>query len=138
MRMFTRRYRAARDAAADARSRVSAFAAACGFGGDALADIECAVGESIANAIEHGNQASGWFTVTCSFADRTLGIEVKDRGSGFSPPEAARGLPNTLRGWGIFMMRAFMDSVTFADGGTRVRLEKRLAEPTFNPPDRPA
>jgi hypothetical protein len=39
-------------------------------------------------------------------------------------------LANPFRGWGIQLMRNLVDSLTFHEGGTRVRLKKRLTNQT--------
>jgi anti-sigma regulatory factor (Ser/Thr protein kinase) len=127
MKLFTTRYRGEAYSARPARAGICSFASSCGFHGEALADVECAAGEAIANAIEHGNRSHGWFTVTCSFRQGLLSVEIKDRGPGFEVPIPPPVRPRFVtRGWGLFMMRALVDSVTFEENGTRVRLEKRL------------
>jgi len=113
--------------ATTARRAVSTFARSCGFGAVDLADIECAAGEAVANAIEHGNRERDYFELHCEFDGTTLAIEVKDRGKGFSEVPAPRlDAAPRLRGWGIFLMRSLVDRVTFFEGGSGVRLEKKL------------
>lgn len=102
---------------------VAAFARSCGFLPDEVRDVEIAVGEAIANAVEHGNKSAGSFSLCARFEGGLLAIEVKDGGSGFLPDAPAE--PKAYRGWGILLMRHLVDSISFHDGGTRVRLEKR-------------
>ncbi len=100
-----------------------------GYGYDAhdLADIETAVGEALANAVEHGHREGSTFEVHV-FADRAhVVIEVQDDGAGFaaSHPRDNPGY-DAPRGFGIFLMRHLMDRVDYSNNGTRVRLAKRL------------
>ncbi len=127
MRTFKARYRSEPPSVAVARRAVSDFARVCGFDRSALADIESAVGEALANAVEHGHRDDGWFRVFCEFEAETLVTEVKDLGSGFDfhQPIAMDAAELRPRGFGRTIMRACMDDVHYADGGTRVRLVKR-------------
>ncbi len=120
--------------ATKARSAVTVFATSQGFSGDALCDIQTAVGEAVANAIEHGNRHRGFFSVVCRFDRGTLSIEVSDGGAGFD--DATRPVENlqqrrtpSLRGYGLYIMRTLMTRVAFRDGGTTVVLEKQLGVP---------
>ena len=132
MPLLRRRFLAVPGSAAKARSAVSLFSSLHGFSGDELSDIETAVGEAVANAIEHGNRMRGAFTLTCTFEDGMLQISVSDSGAGFDdatkPPidtTPERRTPS-LRGYGIYLMRTLMHRVSFEDGGTTVVLEKRF------------
>jgi serine/threonine-protein kinase RsbW len=108
------------------------FAADCGFDGQALHDIECAVGEALANATEHGHrEGAAGFEVVVRLSDGALIVEIQDSGAGFDRPEAhqaARPLSSAPRGFGIFLMRELMDEITYSEGGTRVRMIKRLPD----------
>jgi anti-sigma regulatory factor (Ser/Thr protein kinase) len=97
--------------------------------------VVLAVGEAVANAIEHGRSA-GMFSVECQFEAGSIIIEVADEGRGFAEwqqVETARsGIrretlgPNDIpmRGFGIKIMHEMMDKVSYHDGGRRVRLVK--------------
>jgi anti-sigma regulatory factor (Ser/Thr protein kinase) len=130
MRTFKASYRSERCSVAVARRAVSDFARVCGFDRGALGDIEAAVGEALANAVEHGHCELGWFRVICEFEADTLMTEVKDLGAGFDfeQPVAAEVAELRPRGFGRTIMRACMDDVHYDDGGTRVRLIKRVSE----------
>lgn len=113
-----------------ARRAVARFAAECGFANDSVSDIALAVGEACNNAAEHGHVVHGFFTVECQFTAGTISIVVQDVGRGFDP--SGKGEPmepeqRGVRGLGIFIMRALMDSVTFSqtNQGTKVVLSKR-------------
>jgi anti-sigma regulatory factor (Ser/Thr protein kinase) len=128
MRTFKARYRSELPSVAVARRAIGDFARVCGFHQVALDDIESAVGEALANAVEHGHRDHGWFRVTCEFEAEALTIEVKDLGGGFDfhQPVCAERTELRPRGFGRTIMRACMDDVHYADGGTRVRLIKRV------------
>ena len=64
-----------------------------------------------------------------------LTIEIKDNGVGFAPAcRHERPAMFVLRGYGMSIMRVLMDAVEYSEGGTRVRLVKRL-EVSFTPCD---
>jgi serine/threonine-protein kinase RsbW len=124
---FSSRYEATPFGARLARYAVVSVAEACGFYGEPLFDIETAVGEALTNAIEHGNKLRGRFLVSASYEHGRLTVEVRDAGAGFS--EAERDESVEHRGFGIVLMRALVDRISFHDGGRCVRLEKRLVSP---------
>jgi len=103
------------------------------LGGARLDDLKLAVTEACSNAIEA--HQSAWtdepVVVRCELDDRTVTVEVADRGGGFDPtdvsaiPEVTD--PNRLRhesGLGIPLMRTLADELVFdqATNGTTVRL----------------
>jgi serine/threonine-protein kinase RsbW len=112
-----------------ARRDVVEFAASCGFSGQALDDIEVAVGEGLANAVEHGVRGDGGFVVMVRVENGSLVIEIKDDGRGFDHGKvcaAAHPPVEALRGFGTFIMRELMDAVQYSEAGTRLELRKRL------------
>ncbi len=112
-----------------ARRDVVEFARACGFRGQSLDDIEAAVGEGLANAVEHGHRDQGVFEVWVQRRAHELIVEIKDSGGGFDHGKvcAHAGPPvEALRGFGTFIMREVMDDVHYSEFGTRLRLIKRL------------
>jgi anti-sigma regulatory factor (Ser/Thr protein kinase) len=99
------------------------------FSGQSLHDIECAVGEALANAVEHGAKQDGVFAVACSVIGDKLVIEITDSGEGFqyrSGERAGDDAPCATRGYGTHIMCSFMDRVAYSERGTRLRLMKRL------------
>lgn len=105
-----------------------------GFDGDASLNISLAVREAATNAVIHGNRKDESKKVLVRFGveDGTLRIWIRDQGGGFDPEAVAdpRDAANLARtsGRGIFLMRSFMDSVSFlrhADDGMEVCLAKR-------------
>lgn len=116
--------------AAQARTRVRAFAAEAGMAADALDEMEVAVGEAVTNAILYGSPtAASLVSVSARVQADRLEVEVHDQGSGFDP-EVTRDefSQSALGGRGLLLMRALMDDVHFQhDGqGTRVTLARRV------------
>jgi anti-sigma regulatory factor (Ser/Thr protein kinase) len=106
-----------------ARKAVADFAAAWLHGTDST-DFEVAVGEALANAIEHGKCSC--LTVDCVYARQRLVAEIAQNGLGFEPPRDRRAPEQgSLRGYGLFIMQSLLDRLEFHENGTRVRLVKR-------------
>jgi anti-sigma regulatory factor (Ser/Thr protein kinase) len=129
VRTYAARFESQGPSVAVARHAVVDFARACGFVGDTLCDIECAVGEALANAVEHGHCDGATIEVSCAFRDARLTVEIKDPGPGFDRKRGF-GMPAVRgpfwRGYGIHIIKTLMDDVTYLERGTRVRLVKRL------------
>jgi anti-sigma regulatory factor (Ser/Thr protein kinase) len=96
----------------------------CGFETPDLGDIEVAVGEALANAVEHGTRDLGFITVTCSYGGDGLLVEIRDEGTGFDHAAGARRDPRSIRGFGISLMRSLMDDVRYLASGNVVQLFK--------------
>jgi anti-sigma regulatory factor (Ser/Thr protein kinase) len=132
---YRRNYPQTSQAIRRARLDVVEFAKRCGFVDQALSDIEVAVGEGLANAVEHGNDVDGGFDVAVRRDAWTLVVEIKDRGAGFDHGTVcARERPphDALRGFGTFIMREFMDEIRYTEAGTRLQLRKRLPATTVD------
>ena len=111
---------------------------ACGFSEAEIHDVVLAVGEAVANAIEHG-RSLGLFSVECRFAEDVLTVDVVDEGRGFASWDQVRSARSgfgkdglqieaaPLRGFGIRIMFEMMDEVSYHEGGRRVRLIKHRA-----------
>jgi anti-sigma regulatory factor (Ser/Thr protein kinase) len=104
--------------------------------GVAPLDLEAllfAVGEALANAVEHAH-SRGDIEIFASLDDAELMATVVDYGRGFSiVPNEVRALPDGLceRGRGIPIMQRFVDAVSvesIPDGGTTVTLRRRRRE----------
>jgi serine/threonine-protein kinase RsbW len=107
-----------------ARRSIARFAQAWLTGRD-LTDFECAIGEALANCVDHGGGQE--ISVHCFCDGDWLVVEVGDSGRGFRPPRTVERPANgPLRGYGLFLMHQLMDRVEFVDGGRRVRLSRRL------------
>nr|WP_239522592.1 SpoIIE family protein phosphatase [Geodermatophilus sabuli] len=118
---------------AGVRRRVTAWAAAAGLPADTAEDLQLALGEALANAVEHAF-AGGTGAGECSYrlapdGDGAVRVEVRDTGVWRPPPED-RG----HRGRGLEMISALGADVTVSheDGaGTAVRF--RLVPPPVGP-----
>ena len=123
-----------------ARSVVVAVATGVeGLDVDRLEDLRLAVSEACTNAIE-AHQAGGVeqrVVVRCVRSGSSLEVSIEDRGSGFEPEAVAAGPAvgepaaeqlRAERGWGLQLIRALVDDVTFerSGPGTAVRLRLDL------------
>jgi len=96
---------------------IGRFARLCGFSLQEEADIATAAGEAlIAAAQRDAAKRAGGFSVTCTFENNELRIEIQ---SCTDSEEPQRG------GFGTIIMRRLMNEVAYSRGGTRVRLVKR-------------
>ncbi|HOI55171.1 MAG TPA: ATP-binding protein [Phycisphaerae bacterium] len=102
-----------------------------GFNGDSCFAVKLALEESLVNAVKHGNHFDPKRSVTIQYAitPDCVRISVKDEGAGFDPqkvpdPTAVENLTKPS-GRGIMLMRAYMDEVTYGDGGRSVTLVKK-------------
>jgi serine/threonine-protein kinase RsbW len=95
-------------------------------------DIEMALLEALANAVTHGNGENSCKSVhaTCRcYMDGEVALTVRDEGRGFDPsvlvdPTFRENLLIT-HGRGIYLMKKFMDEVSFEEGGTVVLMRKK-------------
>ena len=121
-----------------ARAMVSAFAAQLNPTFDELSDIKCAVSEAVTNAIVHGyRDMIGQIIISVKlYDDRSVRLEVKDRGCGIPDVEAAMAPlfttdPDGERsGMGFTVIENFMDSLIVKSSpgkGTRVVMRKKLS-----------
>ena len=111
-----------------ARRVIVEFARTCGLPERASDDLTCAVGEALANAVEHGFRDRTYFAVRCWREGDAILVEVEDDGRGFDPDERLEPDGNATRGYGITIMRSLVDEVTFKRNGRLVRLRKALVE----------
>jgi serine/threonine-protein kinase RsbW len=96
-------------------------------------EIETALREALANAVEHGCSGDPTKFVQCSVVfeeDRSVLIVVSDPGPGFNP----KRLPNPTkgehlyegRGRGIYLINHLMDEVRFKRGGAEIHMRSRF------------
>jgi anti-sigma regulatory factor (Ser/Thr protein kinase) len=101
---------------------------------DVVKDVELAVGEACANAVEHvPDESCNEILVRFSIDPTQLMVEVVDRGQGFDPESAAAADGEGKQGWddpgglGLVVIRGVMDDVTIECDeatGTCVRMVK--------------
>ncbi len=100
------------------------------FTEDIQEQINLAVIEAGTNAIKHGNKENPIKKATIEFtlAEGKLEIVIEDEGDGFTRKEVADPLDpeNLLKssGRGLFLMEACMDSVTYENNGTIIKMVK--------------
>jgi serine/threonine-protein kinase RsbW len=96
------------------------------------ASIELAVHEALVNAVLHGNHEDPSKRVDvvclCSIDGEVL-LTIRDQGQGFDtsaiPDPTAPENQLSAHGRGIYLMRASMDEVHFAEGGVVVHMRKK-------------
>lgn len=97
---------------------------------DVLADVVLALSEACANVIWHSGDQEG-YAVRVEVDDGRCVVQVTDRGRGPGRAMSEHDVPHPLavRGRGLSMMRAVMDSVVVEappSGGTSVQLVRTL------------
>lgn len=113
---------------ASARNYIAGIAEGLGFDKSAVYDIKVAVGEALANAIEHGSPQAQTNKVKISCRHTTDEMTIKISDEGVFKREIPSGGPNSgYRGHGIHLMLALMDAVMIDESphGTTVSLVKR-------------
>ncbi len=118
----------------EAALQAAEFAKFHGFDDDFISAIDLAVRESVANAVNHGNNFDETKQVELTFSKSAIGFEisVRDFGAGFAPDEIPdpTNPVNLLKasGRGILFMRSFMDEVEWFNhdsGGMVVKMFKK-------------
>jgi serine/threonine-protein kinase RsbW len=86
--------------------------------------------EACINAFEHSKSITGKITIRFVTQKNKLLIIVRDYGKGFDPASIIRKRFSSIRnrGWGIIIMKRFMNSVTFDSNkeGSQVKMTKYL------------
>ena len=113
-----------------ARSVVAAVAASVeGIADDRLEDLRVAVSEACTNAVSthSANDTDGRVIVSCRRTEDRFEVVIEDSGAGLDPAT----LPDTdAGGWGLQLIEALVDGVTFkaaGEGGTSVELVMELS-----------
>jgi PAS domain S-box-containing protein len=112
---------------APTRAALRGWLTRAGMDSEQSMDVLIAVGEAVANSIEHGHRELPEGTVklrAAAVADR-LHLTVVDTGT-WKPP---RPDANSHRGRGIMLMRALMENVTIepSETGTTIHMHTRIA-----------
>jgi serine/threonine-protein kinase RsbW len=116
-----------------ARMAACTLASVLDFTYDTVKDIELAVGEACANAVEHaGGVECETILVRFRFDHRHLAVEVIDRGPGFDITEIEAEDSGKAKsgGLGLVVIQSVMDQVEIrcdAQSGTCVRMVKYRA-----------
>lgn len=121
-----------------ARVVISAFATQLSPTIEEISDIKTAVSEAVTNAIIHGYEGTQGAVILSAAIDdqRTLTVEVEDRGKGIADLEQAMqpfytSHPELERsGMGFAVMQSFMDAlevISTVGEGTCVRMRKHFA-----------
>jgi len=122
----TRRLRLASEDSpiAAVRQAIDHLAEEHGLSDDACFELQLAVSEAVANALRHGSAEAPHVDIVMGAHDGVIEVEVQDRGR-FRPRLGVE----TESGRGLSLMVALLDEVEFCagDGGTRVRMRKRLS-----------
>ena len=114
------------------RGRIAAFARAAGAGEGDLSELLAALGEALANAIEHSGTTEP-IEVSAWVAGDDLTVQVVDHGTGFIPdPIVPPRTPREVlaeRGRGLLIMSRCADAISVESGpgrGTAVTLSRHL------------
>ncbi len=111
-----------------ARMAACAVASHMDFTYDVVKDVELAVAEACANAVEHvADETCDEITVRFSIGDDRLTMEVVDKGEGFDPEQAGKADWSEPGGLGLIVIRELMDEMQVAcdpSAGTCVRMVK--------------
>lgn len=120
-----------------ARITISAFTAQLNPTIDQVADIKTAVSEAVTNCIIHGYEnKEGVITIICKIVDKSIEIEVIDKGKGIENLELAKQALYTTKpelersGMGFTIMESFMDEFVVESTpllGTRVFMKKYIS-----------
>lgn len=119
-----------------ARITVSAFVAQLNPTIDQIADIKTAVSEAVTNCIIHGYEnKSGVIAIICKIVDKSIEIEITDKGKGIENVELAKQALYTTKpelersGMGFTIMESFMDEFSVESTpllGTKVFMKKYI------------
>jgi anti-sigma regulatory factor (Ser/Thr protein kinase) len=126
---FHMRFPCNRKYAARARRSFTAYLAGAGIDSRVQVELESAVGEAIANAIEHGYPKARWFEIRCEIRDDEVVVEVEDDGVGFQA-DPTQPPPGHVRGFGFGIMRSLVDELHILKNGRLIRFTKLLPGPT--------
>ena len=121
-----------------ARSAISSFVSQMNPTIEEISDIKCAVSEAVTNAIVHGYKyTTGEIYIGVKYyTDRTVVIEVKDKGCGIEDIEKAMtplfttDTSGERSGMGFAVMQTFMDKLEVRSKigkGVSVLLAKKLS-----------
>ena len=91
---------------------------------DTHASLMIAVGEAISGSVKYAQTGATFFELRVRVRGNNLRVDVENDGRAFDPQNPQ--LEDT-RGFGMTIMRHFVDRVAFFRSGTIIRLEHTLA-----------
>ncbi|MFZ7133000.1 MAG: ATP-binding protein [Eubacteriales bacterium] len=114
-----------------ARLTLSGIANRMGFNYDDIEDLKVAISEACTNALRHGCGCNNNYIVNYTMENRSLVIDVCDRGEGFNiaevkSPDLEHPKDNGL---GLYIIKTLMDEVEVISrdhDGTTIRMIKKL------------
>lgn len=121
---FCMRFPCCRRSAARARRAFATYLTSLRIDSRVQHELVTAVGEAIANAIEHGYPEAAFFEVRCSYGAAGIIAEVEDDGPGFRG-DAPTPSPGGPRGFGFGIMRSLADELHILKNGRMLRFIKR-------------
>jgi serine/threonine-protein kinase RsbW len=103
-----------------------------GYADDTIRKMKITLTELLVNALDHGNNKEPTRKVTVGHVvdNHQAKIAIMDEGGGFSPdtvPDPT--LPENLikdSGRGLFIVRCYVDDISFNEKGNRVTIVKRF------------
>ncbi len=94
--------------------------------------VKLVLEEAMTNAMRHGNLLNPKLKVfvKISVGKKKIMLQIRDQGKGFNfhkvPDPTNKKRAQQPCGRGIFLMRKFMDEVTFSGKGNKLRLIKKI------------
>ena len=121
------------------RSVVGVFCAQLNPTIEELADIKCAVSEAVTNCIVHAykNEGGEIYISTVLYNDRSVKIEIRDKGCGIADVQEARqplfttDAASERSGMGFTVMESFTDKILVKsrpDKGTSIVMYKKFGD----------
>ena len=121
-----------------ARQVIASFVAQLNPTIDEISDIKCSVSEAVTNAIVHGYRFEDGIVYISAkyFSDRTVIIEIKDKGCGIEDvtkamaPLFTTDTTGERSGMGFAVMQTFMDKLDVRSKrgqGVRILMTKKLS-----------
>ena len=115
-----------------AAQTASSLAGIMDFDENHIDEIQFALIEACINAFEHSKSKDERIFITFIMRDDALELRIRDRGAGFRPDQvksskARMGGTVRKRGWGLEIIRNFMDTVNVqsSEEGTTITMIKR-------------
>lgn len=110
--------------------QIAATLDALGYSTHDANGVRLALEEAIVNGLRHGNKSDPGkcVRIQCQMRADELTFAVQDEGAGFAAGEVPE--PTLAENWtrpsgrGLLLMRHFMTTVQFSDGGRRVTMSK--------------